>query len=189
MSATADTLVRRHRLSVQDYHRMADARILRAGERVELINGEIIDMTPIGSRHAAIVRQLNRLLHRDLGEQGVVLVQDPIVLGQHSEPEPDIVVVRYREDFYAAGHPVAEDVLLVIEVADTSLPYDRDNKVPLYARHGIPEVWLVDLNARTVTRYHTPADGEYRHSTQHRTGSLTSLQLPHFGVDLDALLR
>ena len=151
--------VRRHRLSTEDYHRMGEAGIFEVGERVELIDGEIIDMTPIGSRHASVVNRLSRLLFAAVGERAIVSVQNPIALGDNSEPEPDFALLRARDDFYAEATARAEDVLLVIEVADTTLAYDRDVKLPLYARHGVAETWLIDVDGERLTRHHVPRDG------------------------------
>jgi Uma2 family endonuclease len=147
MASTAETLPHKHRLTRDEYYRMAETGILAPDARVELVEGEIIDMAPIGSPHAARVSRLAKIFTLALAERAIVNVQNPLVLNEYSEPEPDITVLRYREDFYAGGHPRPEDVLLVIEVADTSLQYDRDVKLPLYAAHGIPEYWLVDLPA------------------------------------------
>jgi Uma2 family endonuclease len=151
MSSPAPDLYRKHRLTVHDFHRMGEAGILSINSRMELIEGEITDMAPIGSRHAAIVKQLMALFVRAVGARAIVSVQDPIILGEYSEPEPDLALLRPRDDFYALALPRADDVFLIIEVADTTLRYDREIKIPLYARHGIPEVWLIDVEGRTLT--------------------------------------
>ena len=161
MASTAGDAPRRHRLTVRDYYRMAEVGILRPDARVELIEGEIIDMAPIGSRHAGIVDQISHILQRVAGELVSVRVQNPVWLDEHSEPEPDIALLRPRADFYKSGHPQAADVLLIIEVGETSLRYDREIKVPLYARHGVPEVWVVAVDARSLTRYRDPRAGAY----------------------------
>jgi len=135
--------VLRRRFSTEEYHRMVQAGILHEDDRVELIEGEIVEMAPIGSYHASRVILLNRLFSQRVGERAIVGVQSPIHLGEHSEPQPDIVLLRPRPDFYANSHPSPEDILLLIEVAVTSLDYDREVKVPLYARAGIGETWLV----------------------------------------------
>ena len=161
MASMAGDSRHRHRLTVRDYYRMAEVGILRAEAHVELIEGEIIDMAPVGSRHAGTVKQLVSLLQRAAGESAIVQVQDPISLDRYSEPQPDLALLRWRDDYYKSGHPQSPDVLLAIEVADTSLEYDRDVKVPLYARHGVPEVWLVDVRGKRLTRYRDPVQGEY----------------------------
>lgn len=152
---------RRHTYSVDDYYRMAETGILRAGDRVELIEGEIIDMAPIGSRHAAAVNRIGNTLKLGVDTQAIVAVQNPVRLDRYSEPQPDIALLRPREDFYATAHPGPADVLLIIEVADSTLRYDRAIKLPLYARHGIPEVWLVDIDNNSFTIHREPQAAEY----------------------------
>jgi len=150
-----------HRYTVADYHRMGEAKIIAPNDRVELIQGEIIDMSPIGSGHAGLVKHLIRIFSHTLDDTTIVAVQDPVVLNDFSEPQPDLALLRYREDFYTNSHPRAEDVLLIVEVADTTLQYDREIKLPLYASAGIPEVWLVDVEGKTVEIYSHPEEGRY----------------------------
>ena len=188
MSSPALDLYQRHRLTVHDFHRMGEAGILPVEGRMELIQGEIIDMAPIGSRHAAIVNRANLLFVQAVAGRAIVSVQNPIILGEHSEPEPDLALIHLREDFYALALPRADEVLLIVEVADTTLRYDREIKIPLYARHGIPEVWLIDVEGRTLTVFDTPADGRYR--DEHRVQPLSGLvpkALPGVEVDLSRL--
>ncbi|NEX18320.1 MAG: Uma2 family endonuclease [Halochromatium sp.] len=162
MSATAEALYHRHRLSVDDYERMGLANILGEEDRVELIDGDIIDMPPIGSPHSGAVKRIANRLARACNETDAILaVQDPLRLSDFSEPEPDIALLRPRDDFYAKSHPRPEDVLLLIEVAETSLRYDRDKKLPLYARAGIPESWLVDLAGQALWIYRDPGPEGY----------------------------
>ena len=162
--------------TVGNFHRMGEAGILGEDDRVELINGEILAMTPIGPKHAHCVRRLNALLTSRVGTSAIVDVQNPVVLGEHSEVQPDVVLLRPRPDFYSDSHPGPQDVLVVIEVADSSADYDRTVKVPQYARAGILEVWVIDLAARVIEVYRRPAGHEY---TEHRTvGPGSSLQLP-----------
>jgi len=146
----------RHLISVDAFHRMGETGILRPAERVELIDGEIIDMSPIGAMHAAIVDLLARHFGRRAGESIFIRCQNPLRLDDVSEPEPDIAILRPRADFYTTGHPGPADVLLVVEVADTSLAYDLGVKVPLYARHGIPEVWVIDATTRRTRVFREP---------------------------------
>ena len=146
----------RHLISVDAFHRMGETGILGPRDRVELIDGEIIDMSPIGVLHAAIVDVLARHFGRRTGESVFVRCQNPLRLDDISEPEPDIAILRPRADFYMTAHPGAADVLLVIEVADTSLAYDLGTKVPLYARHGIPEVWVIDAATRQTRVFRRP---------------------------------
>ena len=148
--------LQRHRFTVEEYHRMGEAGVFSEDHRVELIEGEIVEMTPIGSRHQACVDRLTELFSGQVAGQAVIRVQGPIRLGERSEPQPDLAVLRRRADFYAAGHPGPEDVLLVVEVAETSQDYDRAVKVPLYARAGVREVWLVDLAGEGIEIYRRP---------------------------------
>jgi len=151
----------RHRFSVEDYERMGRAGILREDDRVELIDGEIVDMPPIGSGHAGCVKWLANALARSVGGSAIVAVQDPLCLGEHSQPQPDVLLLRWRDDHYRRAHPMAGDVLLLVEVAESSAAYDRQVKVPLYARHGVTEVWLVDLEAGTVEVHPPPRGAGY----------------------------
>ncbi|MGH8580731.1 MAG: Uma2 family endonuclease [Gammaproteobacteria bacterium] len=188
MSTPEPTVYRRHRLTVADYHLIGNAGIVSENDRVELIEGEIIDMAPIGSEHAAVVRRLVRLFDRIIGEQAIVSAQDPIWLSSFSEPEPDIALLRYREDFFRHAHPRPDDVLLIVEVADTSLRYDREVKLPLYARHGILEVWIVDLENRCLHMFREPAEGGYKQvQTTDHPGVIAPLHLPERGIDLSGL--
>ena len=157
--ATAN--VHRHLFTVDDFARMGQAGILTADDRVELIDGEVRTMNPIGPPHAWIVNRLVRSLITRLGDNAYVSSQNPIRLGRHTEPQPDVVVARQPGSAYLARHPEAADVLLVIEVADSSLLYDRLEKAPRYARAGIPEMWIVDVGARTVTVYTGPGPDGY----------------------------
>lgn len=154
--------VSRRRFTVDEYHRMLAGGILAEDDRVELIDGEIIEMAPIGSRHAACVKRLNALFSRYIGDRAVIGIQDPVRLGDYSEPQPDLVLLRPRPDYYAGGHPGPEDILLLVEVAESSGEYDRQVKLPLYARHGVREVWLVDLAGEAVEVYREPGPAGYR---------------------------
>ena len=191
MSATAETLARLHRLSVEDYHRMGEAGVFAPGARTELIEGAIIDMTPIGSRHASAVRRLDAVFSRFLGEQVMISVQCPIVLGDLSEPQPDLALLRPRDDFYADSHPRPENVFLVVEVADASIAFDRTTKLPLYARHGIPLAWLLDLPARTLEIHRDPGDSGYARIECRGPGDLAAVPSPGLrdtSVDFTGLL-
>jgi len=161
MSHADADLPRRHRLTVADYYRMAEVGILAPDARVELIDGEIIDMASPGPQHAAAVHRLMEVLMRAVDRRASVLVQNPVRLSELSEPQPDLALLRRREDFYSEHHPRPADVLLIIEIADTSLRFDRDTKVSLYAVHGIPEMWLVDLRGRRLVRHRAPQQGSY----------------------------
>jgi Uma2 family endonuclease len=170
MVRSMSTEVARHLFTVDEYHRMGEAGIFGEDDRVELIEGEIIEMVPIGSPHASRVKRLLQLFVRRLGTQAIVQVQDPLVLDRYSEPEPDLAVLKARRDFYAARHPEPADVYLVVEVADTSRDFDREVKAPLYARSGIRELWVVDVQALVVEVYRKPERGAYREVEPHRRG-------------------
>ncbi len=180
---------RRHRLSVEDYYRMAEVGILAPDARVELIDGEIIDMVPPGSSHAAVVDRLTKILVTAMGDRAIVRVQNPVRLGRYSAPQPDVALLRYREDFYDERLPNAPEVLLVIEVAVTSLRYDRYTKGRLYAAHGVPEFWLVDVSGRRLVRHRAPEQGRYTVVDEPNVGTALELTaLPGVTVDLRRLL-
>ncbi|WP_058558012.1 Uma2 family endonuclease [Thiohalocapsa sp. ML1] len=164
------------RFSVADYHRMGESGILGPELRTELIDGEVVEMPPIGHPHAGTVKLLSNLLKERLGPAAIVSVQDPVWLDDHTEPLPDIALLRPRADYYRNGHPTPDEVLLIIEVADSSLAYDRDVKLPRYARAGIPQVWLVDLGGRRLLRYSRPAGAGYAETTE--TADLAAVALP-----------
>jgi len=158
-----EQLVLRHRLlTVDEYHKMGEAGILCEDDRVELIEGELIDMAPIGSSHASMVMWLISSLSTTLSGRAIISPQNPVRLGERSEPQPDVTILRYRPDFYRTSHPQPKDVLLLIEVSDSTVRYDREIKVPLYAHHGIPEVWLIDLQQEHVEIYLQPSKDGYR---------------------------
>jgi Uma2 family endonuclease len=141
---------------------MGQVGIFSEDERLELVCGEVIQMSPIGERHAACVDALSELLRERLKRSVNVRVQNPIQLDDYSEPQPDIAVLKRRDDFYRHAHPKPEDILLVIEVSDSTLEFDRTVKMPLYAGAGIPEAWLVNLPEEQIEVYGDPADGEYQ---------------------------
>jgi Uma2 family endonuclease len=183
------TQVTRRLFTVAEYYRMAEAGILSEDDRVELIEGEIVEMSPISSRHASCVARSSKLLTRTVGDEAFVWVQNPIHLSGFSEPEPDLALLRPRDDFYAESHPTPDDVLLIIEVAETSQRYDRDVKLPLYARYGIPEFWLVDLMEKAIYVYRQPSGGTYREVQRLQRGeSLAPQMLPELTLSVDAIM-
>jgi Uma2 family endonuclease len=180
--------VQRRLFTVEEYHRMAEAGILSEDDRVELIEGELVTMSPIGSRHAACVARLTALLF-PVGGRGILWVQNPIRLGARSEPQPDVALLRYRPDFYASAHPGPEDILLVVEVAETSADADRSLKIPLYARYGIPEAWLVDLLEERIEIYRHPTPQGYRSlHIAHRGETVSPTALPDLELSVDEIL-
>ena len=178
----------RYRFTVDEYDRLGEAGILGEDDRVELIDGEIVMMTPIGVRHAAGANRLNRLLVRLYGDAGIVQVQNPIVLDQRSEPQPDLSVLLPRDDFYFDRHPQPEDVFLAIEVADTSIGYDRRVKVPLYASAGIAEMWIFDAGGELVDVYRKPFPGGYAERRTYRRGERIPLPGIDAELEVDAIL-
>ncbi len=180
--------VSRRLFTSAEYHAMTEAGILSEDERVELIAGEIVRMAPIGSRHAGCVKRLNRRLSR-LGDRALVSVQDPVALGLSDEPEPDLAILRPRADDYSQSHPAPADIHLVIEVADFSLAYDRDVKIPLYAQAGIPEAWLVNLPQHVIEIYRDPAANGYREARVLHPGDRLSPQaFPDFELTVEMIL-
>jgi len=189
MGIPMESWPQRHRITVHDYHRMGEIGVFAPDARVELIEGEIIDMAPIGNDHQSIVDQLNRALVLAVGRNAIVRTQGSIRLSQWSEPEPDVVLLKPRPDFYrGAEFAFGTDSLLVIEVSDTTLKYDRDIKVPLYARHGVPEVWVVDVNGNVLLVYGDLRDGKYeRHVVLERPATVPLTHLPGVTLDVGAL--
>lgn len=180
---------KRRLFTVEEYHRLSQAGILGEDDRVELLEGEIIEMAPIGSRHAGTVNRLNCLFSQQVGNQAVVAVQNPIRLSAFSEPQPDLALLRPRPDFYASAHPQPTDVLLIIEVAETTASYDREIKAPLYAQAGIPELWIVDLEGDRIEVFHRPTPQGYQETHTLRRGQrLSPLLLPHISLSVDAIL-
>jgi Uma2 family endonuclease len=180
----------KYRFTVKDYHRMTDAGIFHEDDRVELLEGQIIEMAPIGPGHAGGVnRLLNAFLPIQAARQAIVSVQNPIRLGEHSEPQPDLALLKPRADFYARGHPVPQDVLLAVEVMESSANYDREVKVSLYAQFGILETWLMDLEQRLIEVYRNPTALGYDVVLQLRGGQFLSPQVfPELELAVDVLL-
>ncbi len=174
--------VPRKRFTVQEYYRMAETGVLREDDRVELIEGEILEMAPIGVRHATCVDRLNKSLNRLLPDELIVRVQSPIHLGDYSEPEPDITLLKPRDYADAEEHPGPSDILLLIEVSDTTLGLDRRMKVPFYARAGIAEVWIVNLQQDAIEVHSHPGGNAYRKLRRFHSGQ--SIPISGVGVAL-----
>lgn len=188
MNTQMESWPRRHLITVDEYHRMAEVGLFAPDARVELIDGEIIDMAPIGIDHSSVVGQLEDLMHDVVGKRAYVQTQGVVRLDRRSEPQPDIAVLIRRDDYYRHAHPAPADVLLIIEVSDSTLRYDREVKVPLYARHGIPEVWIVDLQNAQLHQYRSVQDGRYEdRNTVDRPGPAPIAALPGVEVDLSGL--
>ena len=177
-----------YRFTRDEYHRMAQTGILPPDARVELINGEILEMSPIGRRHKACVDRLTSVFTPPLHSKAIVRVQSSIVLSEGQEPEPDITLLRYRDDFYGDSDETPADILLIIEVADTSEGYDRRTKGPLYARYGIPEMWLADVNRDRLTVYRDPTpDGYATAQVFSPSQSVSPLAFPDLNVPVRAI--
>jgi Uma2 family endonuclease len=179
---------RPHRFTVEEYYRMGEAGVFAPGQRVELVEGEVVEMAPIGSSHADWVDNLNMLFARNVPAGVKVRVQNPLRLSDHSEPQPDLALLRPREQPYAEAHPSGPDTLLVVEVADTSLGYDREVKIPLYALRGVPEVWLFDIANGALEIFREPsADGYRVHLRPALDQVAAPAALPDLKVDLASL--
>ena len=175
----APLTIPRRTFTVDEYHKLGDAGILRPEDRVELIEGEMIEMAPIGARHFAMVNKLCTLLVTAVGKNGIVSVQNPIVLPPRNEPQPDLAILKPRQDYYESKLPSALDVLLLIEVADSTLEYDRDAKIPTYAHHEISEVWLINIQLNTLSVFLDPTPKGYRRLlTPQRGEMITPHKLP-----------
>src|SRR5262245_43657615 len=182
--------LRRYRFTVDEYERLAQARVLTQTDRVELLDAELVEMTPIGDRHASVVARLTSLFSRLLGDRSIVWVQNPIQLRSvRSVPQPDVVLIRPRADFYSAGKPGPDDVLLLVEIMDNSAETDRSVKLPLYARAGILETWLLDLAADRLEVFRQPSPAGYRESkTIERNERLTPEASPDLSLTVADLL-
>ncbi len=172
-----------HRFTVDDYYRMAEVGILAHDARVELIDGEIVWMSPIGGPHFECVTVLADLLSQVAGNAALVSQQNPVRLNNLSEPQPDIALIQRRR--YGGRLPTPDDVFLLIEVSDTTLLRDRNVKVPLYAQSGIPEVWLVDVNTHEVVRFWEPREGSYQQQEQYLPGQqIHVIALPDVSINV-----
>ena len=179
----------RRRFTVDQYYQMVQAGILNEDDRVELIEGEIVEMPPIGPGHAGSVNDLVALFVQGLGIRAIVSIQNPVHLDEYNEPQPDVMLLRPRRDRYRRSHPRPPDVLLLVEVGATSAALDRRLKLPLYARSGIPEVWLVDLSRATVRAYRDPSPTGYRTARTFRRGErLAPLAFPDLELAVTDIL-
>jgi Uma2 family endonuclease len=179
-----------HRFSVKDYYRMAEGGVLRPDARVELLDGKIIDMSPIGPFHGGLVNRLIRVFNKISNGRWTLSAQNPLRLDDHSEPEPDVMLLKPAADDYTSRHPQPDDVFLLIEVSDTTLEYDREEKLPAYGRAGVAEVWIVNLHAATVEVYREPHFTGYGTKTVLHPGAQAAPQaFPDAAVDVAELLK
>lgn len=186
---TVEPLLEHHLLTVDEYERMCELGIIDADSRIELLDGEMVKMAAIGSKHASVTVRLTDLLVPRCGQQALVVVANPLRLRPRSEPEPDLMIVHRRADYYVSGHPTEKDALLVVEVSDTSIGKDRLVKVPIYARQGVPEVWIVDIQGDRVIVHTEPSGGEYGLiRTAYRGEELRPTLLPAVAITVDEIL-
>jgi Uma2 family endonuclease len=179
-----------HRFSVKDYYRMAETGVLRPDARVELLDGRIIDMSPIGPLHGGVTKHLLEIFTAASRGRWRTSVQDPLHLDEHSEPQPDLMLLKPAADYYRKRHPLPEDVFLLVEVSDTTLELDRGEKLPAYGRAGIAEAWIVDLNHATIEVYREPHFTGYGSKAILRAGDQVSpLAFPDTVVDVGELLK
>jgi Uma2 family endonuclease len=179
----------KRRFTADDYQRMGHAGILSEDDRVELIAGEVVAMPPIGPRHNAAVNRANRAMVTAVGDRAIVQPQGSVRLDLYHEPQPDLVLLQPRADYYASRLPGPADILLLIEIAESSIDYDREVKARLYAESGVPEYWLVDLNENLLFSHRAPDAGAYQSVQRHRTGeSLSPQQLPDCVLGVDSFL-
>jgi Uma2 family endonuclease len=191
MQATAPQAPQRHAITVEEFFRMGEIGVFEPEARIELIEGELIDMARIGPPHASRTARLSTIFHRGLGGCAIVSTQNPVILGDLNAPQPDIALLKPRDDFYETRHPHPDDILLLVEVADTSLAHDRDRKLPLYARFAVPEVWLIDIGGRSVTIHRDPQPQQGCYATSfplQPPGLIRPVLLPDVELDLAPLL-
>jgi len=180
----------KHRFSVKEYYRMAETGVLRPNARVELLNGEIIDTSPIGPFHGGVTTYLTEFFAAASKGRWQTRIQNPVRLDEHSEPQPDLVLAKPVPDFYRKQHPQPEDVFLLIEVSDSTLEADQAEKIPAYGRAGVAEVWIVNLIDATIEVYREPHFTGYGSKTILRAGdTIAPLAFPDAAVDVAELLR
>ena len=176
------------RITIDRYQKMVATGVLTRDDHVELIDGEILHTAPISPRHASVTARLCKRLILALCNTATVGVRHPVDLGQFSEPQPDLLVLKQRRDDYSSAHPQVDDVLLLIEIADSSLAFDRGTKRDLYARFGIGEYWVIDLNSRRTLVYLCPVDGAFQRSREYLAGDcITPVAIPKLKVDMSDL--
>jgi Uma2 family endonuclease len=168
-----------HKFTVQQYELMLEAGVFAESDRLELINGEIRVMSPICIKHAVCVAKTTKNFERKLGDQTIIWTQNPIILSNYFQPQPDLAILKWRDDFYAEALPMPDDILLIIEVADSTIAYDRDVKSTLYAANGIPEMWLFDVNKKVVEGYSQPSASGYKRMQRYEQNeTLAMMALP-----------
>ncbi|NUN66399.1 Uma2 family endonuclease [Pseudanabaena biceps] len=164
-----------HKFTTKQYQLMYESGVFAESDRYELINGEIREMSPIGRKHVACIIRLVKLFEKKLGDRAMVSAQNSILLDNHAQPQPDLAILKWRDDFYASALPIPDDILLIIEVTDSTIAYDRDVKSPLYAANGIPEMWLFDVNQQIIEGYSQPSASGYKRVQRYEQGDTLSI--------------
>jgi len=184
-----DTTVKKRLITREEYYRMGETGVIQPHEKVELINGEIFTMSPIGVTHAAVVDNLVLVMIRKFGDSSIVRSQNPVCIDQWNEPEPDFALLKFRQDSYYEAHPDPSDVLLIIEVSDTSYEFDRTIKLSLYASSGIPVYWIIDLRHNRIEVYEDPQSDGYQNQSLYVSGDRISFQGHSFEVNEMLLIK
>ena len=188
MNAMTESGITKHRLTVDDYYRMAEVGVLAPDARVELIEGEIVDMPPMGSMHGGTRMWMLRRFISAVGDAAIVTSQTTLTLGRYNAPQPDLMLLRPRADYYRRSNPTPEEVLLVVEISDSTWPYDRNIKTPLYARHGISEVWIVGLRQQELLCLRRSGSNDYTEIETIKAPGLVPISvLGDLRVDLSGL--
>jgi Uma2 family endonuclease len=189
MSVSTKDFYKKHLTNLAEWKKLGEANIFPPECHLELINGEIIEMAPIGSHHASHLKRLINVFSAITHDVAIIAAQDPVQLGDLSEPEPDFMLLRPSSDFYYENHPVGNDVFLIIEIAESSLQFDQNQKLRLYALHNIPEYWLLNVNDACLEVYRQPYDGLYAEKTTLRSGDkITLSQLDTISIHIDTIL-
>ena len=179
----------KHLTNIDEWRKLGEANIFPPVSRLELINGEILEMSPIGFNHSGHLNRINKLFAKLIPDTVIPSIQNPLQLGDLSEPEPDFMLLKPNADFYSSRHPNADDVLLLIEVADSSLAFDQNQKLRLYALHGIPEYWLLNLNDLSLEVYRKPNGEVYAEKTTLRAADIITLsQLDEISIRIADIL-
>lgn len=173
----------KHRFTVDQYYKMGEVGILGLEQRTELIEGEILEMSPIGAKHSGSINRLNRIFAGLVGNQAIISIQNSIRINNHSEPQPDIAILYWREDFYVESLPIPSEVFLLIEVADSTLKYDREVKAIIYAKASIPELWIANIEAQVFEVYRQPSETGYQQVQIYGKGEIINLlMLPNVAI-------
>ncbi len=183
------SLVTKRLINTEDYYKMGEIGMLKPDENVELINGEIYTMAPIGSKHSAVVRKFSTILTQSFADEVIISSQQPVHINQWNEPEPDIALLKLSNDNYFEAHPNPSDVLMIAEVSDTSYEFDRNVKLSLYASADIPVYWIIDLSKNSIEVFEKPQNDEYRKRTLYAPGDAITFMDKSFDVSEILLVK